>query len=365
MLPSTSLDLSQIAQPLSLPLARVQAVVDLLDSGNTVPFITRYRKDQTGGLDEEQIRAIQDRAAKLRQLADRKQTILRSIEAQGKATPELRELIEAADTMKRLEDLYLPYKPKKQTLATLARSRGLEPLAEEILAGDPACLDLNARAADFVSTDRKLANIGDVLLGVGHILAETFSERADLRGRLRAILEKTGRLVSTCAEPDAKAAEVVEVAQEAASEPSAREATVAEPAAEHAAPPDVDAPVPAADDAAGTASADAATAAPLAAAEIAAPAVRQEKKKGRNKKGKDKPDGKAFRDFFDYAEALSQIPPHRVLAINRGERAKVLRVKIEADVEAMHAVIDELLVPRRASARRLPPRLRPRRAAPA
>jgi uncharacterized protein len=123
MTSSIVLDLGQVAQQLSLSRAQVAAVIDLLDSGNTVPFITRYRKDQTGGLDEEQIRAIQERVVKLRQLADRKQTILRSIEAQGKATPKLTALVLAADTMKRLEDLYLPYTPTKQTLATAARGR--------------------------------------------------------------------------------------------------------------------------------------------------------------------------------------------------------------------------------------------------
>ena len=288
-----SLDLSPVAAELAVPFERAAAVVDLLDSGNTVPFITRYRKDQTGGMDEEQIRAIRDAVLKLRQLADRKQTILRSIEAQGKATPELTALIEAADTMKRLEDLYLPYKPKKQTLATTARSRGLEPLASELLSADAACRDLDARAADFVNPDRQLNNIGDVLLGVGHILAEVASERADLHGRLRSILEATGRLISAQIEPDAKEAPAA-----AAETPSDNDAATALPKAE--APP--------------------------------------------AKKVKDKGDGKAFRDFFDYAEALSKIPPHRVLAINRGERAKILRIKIEADIEAMYRVIDELFV---------------------
>ena len=290
---SIVLDLGQVAQPLSLPLVRVAAVVDLLDSGNTVPFITRYRKDQTGGMDEEQIRAIQERVVKLRQLADRKQTILRSIEAQGKATPALTALILAADTMKRLEDLYLPYKPKKQTLATAARGRGLEPLAEEILASDPACRDLDARAADFVNADKHLKNIGDVLLGVGHILAEIASERADLRGRLRSILEDTGRLLSTRSEPEAR--EIPSAASDQQSAPAAD----AEPAKVEPAPV---------------------------------------------KKSKDKGDGKAFRDFFDYSEPLAKIPPHRVLAINRGERAKILRIKVEADVEAMYTAIEELWV---------------------
>src|SRR4029078_7466177 len=100
--------------------------------------------------------------------------------------------IEAAESIKRLEDLYLPYKPKKQTLATLARERGLEPLAEEILDGAESCANLDARAADFVNPDKGIATAADALLGVGHILAELFSERADFRQRLRKILARQG-----------------------------------------------------------------------------------------------------------------------------------------------------------------------------
>src|SRR5437879_1446357 len=121
------LDLSRIAQDLQIRKVQVESVVRLLDEGNTVPFITRYRKERTGGLNEEVIRAVQSRVEQLRQLADRKQTVLKSIEGQGKLTDELRAAIVAAETPKRLEDFYLPYKPKKRTLATTARERGLEP----------------------------------------------------------------------------------------------------------------------------------------------------------------------------------------------------------------------------------------------
>ncbi|MGC4007215.1 MAG: Tex-like N-terminal domain-containing protein [Pirellulales bacterium] len=130
---TTTIDLAPVAQGLGLALERVENVVRLLDGDNTVPFITRYRKDQTGGLDEVQIRRIEAWVTKLRLLAERKQTILRSIDSQGKLTPELAAAINAADGTKRLEDLYLPYKPKKQSLATLARERQLEPFAKEIL----------------------------------------------------------------------------------------------------------------------------------------------------------------------------------------------------------------------------------------
>ena len=197
MASTVTIDLRQVGRGLDIPLRQIQATVELLDEGNTVPFITRYRKDQTGGLDEEQIREIQGRLTKMRLLADRKQTILRSIESQGKLTEKLAKQILSATTTKRLEDLYLPYKPKKQTLATLARSRGLEPLAREILEAAPACADLDARAADFVNTDRQVPTAADALFGAGHILAEQFSEQAELRQRLREVLQRTGVLVST------------------------------------------------------------------------------------------------------------------------------------------------------------------------
>ena len=130
-------------------------------------------------------------------LAERKQTILRSIEAQGKLTEKLAKQIFSAGTTKRLEDLYLPFKPKKQTLATTARSRGLEPLAREILDADPLAADLDTRAADFVNPDRHVPTAADALLGAGHILAEQFSERADLRQRLREILQRSGKVITS------------------------------------------------------------------------------------------------------------------------------------------------------------------------
>ena len=132
MASTVTIDLRQVARGLDIPLKQVQATVELLDEGNTVPFITRYRKDQTGGLDEEQVRSIQDRLAKMRQLSERKQTILRSIESQNKLTEQLTKQILAAATTKRLEDLYLPFKPKKQTLATTA-----QPRAGRTVAGNP------------------------------------------------------------------------------------------------------------------------------------------------------------------------------------------------------------------------------------
>src|SRR4051794_39951800 len=155
--PGIPLDFSRIAQDLQIRKVQVESVVQLLDEGNTVPFITRYRKERTGGLDEEVIRTIQARVGLLRQLAERKQTILKSIEGQGKLTDELRAAIVAAETPKRLEDLYLPYKPKKRTLATTARERGLEPLALAIWNADPTVANLNEVLPTLVNPEKELA----------------------------------------------------------------------------------------------------------------------------------------------------------------------------------------------------------------
>src|SRR5438046_5707846 len=162
----TTLDFSRIAQDLQIRKVQVESVVQLLDEGNTVPFITRYRKERTGGLDEEVIRTVQARVIQLRQLADRKQTILKSMEAQGKLTEELRAAVLAADNPKRLEDLYLPYKPKKRTLATAAREKGLEPLALAVWNGDPAVANLAEVLPTMVNPEKELNTPDDVLAGV-------------------------------------------------------------------------------------------------------------------------------------------------------------------------------------------------------
>ncbi|HUT11459.1 MAG TPA: Tex-like N-terminal domain-containing protein [Thermoguttaceae bacterium] len=397
---TVTIDLRHVARGLNIPLRQVQPVVELLDEGNTVPFITRYRKDQTGGLDEEQIRQIQTRLAKLRLLAERKQTILRSIEAQDKLTEELAKQILAAGTTKRLEDLYLPYKPKKQTLATLARSRGLEPLAREILEADPLCTDLDARAADYMSIDRPVPTPADALLGAGHILAEQFGENPEVRQRLREILQVSGKLVSTRigGEPkdlagkadrpagsadfpstpgnEEKAEQTPESRPEGASEsppegasdptPAAggKDAGDAEPAGpgetadrpasteaevKKEAQPSVDAAEPEKPSEAAAAG-QAGEAAPKKVKALPKKAADERKqqrlsKKELKKKQAEEKKVKEFHEYFDYREEIKKIPPHRVLRINRGERAKVLRVKVECDVEAMQQAMDELLVP--------------------
>ncbi len=520
-----TINIRHLSRGLGIQLGQVQAVLELLDEGNTVPFITRYRKDQTGGLDEEKIRQIQDRLAKMRLLSERKQTILRSIESQGKLTEELEKRIRSANTAKRLEDLYLPYKPKKQTLAQLARSRGLELLADEIIGCSPNCADLDQRAADFVNPDRGVPTAAEALLGAGHILAERISENVELRQSLRDIVQRTGRIISnrvgsedkspaesapaskpvkptssseppTPSEDASRSAPPQPAAEEkvATSEdptpvahtpktPSAEEKPESTPATEpitetaSSSPepsdsaPSTDAPVsepegaPASDNAtpgteeeqAGsgmgggsevpedeeahssapdTPSAEEApdpavpSEAPPVAPEVVdgeqaipeqpaveqpaveqpaveqpaveQPAVEQadakpvpaegqaepakaqgsegaketaqaapvptpapapsrpaskrrggkrsnaerklERKRQKKQKAEEKKQ-KAFSDYFDYAEDLRKIPPHRVLAINRGERGKVLRVKIDCDQEAMTKVVDDAAVP--------------------
>src|SRR6516164_4255011 len=188
------LDLSRIAQDLQIRKVQVESVVQLLDEGNTVPFITRYRKERTGGLNEEVIRQVQARVGLLRQLAERKQTILKSLDAQGKLTDELQAAILGADTGKRLEDLYLPYKPKKRTLATVARERGLEPLALAVWNQDPAVANLSEVLPTLLNPEKSLNTPEEVLLGVQHILAEQVAETADVRAAVRSVLWETGKL---------------------------------------------------------------------------------------------------------------------------------------------------------------------------
>ncbi len=139
-----------IAAELGLRIDQVTGAVELLDAGNTIPFIARYRKEATGGLDEVQLRQIETRLAYLRNLSERKQAVLASIEEQGKLTPELRSAIEAADTLQKVEDLYLPYRPRRRTRATIARERGLEPLAERMLE-QGAAVDIDRLAGGFLN----------------------------------------------------------------------------------------------------------------------------------------------------------------------------------------------------------------------
>ena len=186
--------LSRIARELGVAPARVNAAVELLDEGATVPFVARYRKEATGGLDDTQLRHLEERLGYLRELENRRGTILASIGEQGKLTPELRAEIDAADTKQRLEDLYLPYKPKRRTKAQIAREAGLGPLAEALLT-DPRLVPEEAALA-YLDAGKGVPDTKAALDGARQILMEQFAEDAGLIEKLRAYLQDRGRVVS-------------------------------------------------------------------------------------------------------------------------------------------------------------------------
>ena len=252
-------DLSRIAQDLQVRKAQVEAVVQLLDSENTVPFITRYRKERTGGLDETQIRRVQSRLTVLRDIASKKQSILRSIANQGKLTDELTANLLAAESLKRLDDLYLPYKAKKKSLAADAKEKGLEPLAIAIWTNDPIAANLAEVLPGIVDPWKQLHDVNDVLTNLKLIIAEMISDSAEVRGSLRAFLWDTAELASTRIE------------------------TVPE--------------------------------------------------------GK----GSEYRDYSKFREAVREMPPHRVLAVNRGERENILRVRIDSNRDQAKGIAVERL----------------------
>ncbi len=184
----------RIADELGVAEAQVLAAVRLLDEGSTVPFIARYRKEVTGGLDDAQLRLLEERLRYLRELEERRAAVLDSIREQGKLTPELEAQIVAADTKARLEDIYLPYKPKRRTKAQIAREAGLEPLADGLLSNPDT--DPQAAAAVFVDPARGVNDAAAALDGARAILVERFAEDADLIGELREKLWSQGRLAA-------------------------------------------------------------------------------------------------------------------------------------------------------------------------
>jgi uncharacterized protein len=184
----------RIADELGVAVRQVSAAVELLDGGATVPFIARYRKEATGTLDDAQLRTLEERLRYLRELDERRDAILKEIQTQGKLTGELEQQIRAADSKARLEDLYLPYKPKRRTKAQIAREAGLEPLAE-LLLGDPT-RDPQQEAANFIDADRGVPDAIAALEGSRAILVERFAEDADLLGELRESMAARGCLTS-------------------------------------------------------------------------------------------------------------------------------------------------------------------------
>jgi uncharacterized protein len=187
--------IERIAEELAVTATRVRAAVRLLDEGASVPFIARYRKEATGGLDDSQLRLLESRLNYLRALDERREAVLNSIRDQGKLTPELERSILAADTKTVLEDLYLPFRPKRRTKAQIAREAGLEPLADSLL-GNP-CLAPASEAARFVDPERGVPDIGAALDGARQILMERFAEDAELIGELREKVWREGVLRSS------------------------------------------------------------------------------------------------------------------------------------------------------------------------
>ncbi|GIK39354.1 MAG: RNA-binding transcriptional accessory protein [Chloroflexota bacterium] len=252
------IDFAQIiAAELGIQRPQAARSIELFDSENTVPFVARYRKEVTGGLDEAQLRTILERLTYLRNLEARKETVLHSIAEQGKLTDELRGRIETADTLQAVEDLYLPYKPKRRTRATIARERGLEPLAQAMLAQELTQGSLAEIAAAYLSDD--VPTVEDALAGASDIIAETVAEDADTRAGVRERTRQEAWLVVSLAD------------------------------------------------------------------------------KTKDERG-------VYETYYDYREKLSAIPPHRLLAINRGEREGILKGKLEGPDEALVQSIQARLV---------------------
>lgn len=185
-----------LANEFSISVEQVNSVLTLLEEGNTIPFIARYRKEVTGGLDDELLRDLNDRLTYLLNLEDRRKTILKSIDEQGKLTPELETQINDAKTMTELEDLYRPYKPKKKTRASIAKEKGLEPLADYLLEQDVSKQSLEEIASTFISEEKKVNTKEDAIAGAQDIIAEMVSDDPDYRRYARFLFETFGKIVT-------------------------------------------------------------------------------------------------------------------------------------------------------------------------
>ncbi|MEE1305985.1 MAG: Tex family protein [Agathobacter sp.] len=248
--------IATIAEELQIKKTQAEAAVKLIDEGNTIPFIARYRKEVTGALNDEVLRNLFDRLNYLRNLEDKKQTVLASIEEQGKLTEELKAQILAAETQVAVDDLYRPYRPKRRTRATIAKEKGLEPLAELIMAQEFSG-SLAEEASRYISEEKEVASAEEAIAGAKDILAEMISDEADYRTRIRELTMKKGMLVTNA--KDAEAESVYEM-------------------------------------------------------------------------------------YYEYSEALEKVAGHRTLAINRGEKEKILTVKIEAPVEDILSYLERQVI---------------------
>ena len=237
---------------------QVEAAVKLIDEGNTIPFISRYRKEATGALNDEVLRNLYERLNYLRNLEDKKNQVLASIEEQGKLTEELKKQILAAQTLVVVEDLYRPYRPKRRTRATIAKEKGLEPLANIILL-QMTDKSLEEEAKAFLSEEKEVKTPQDAIAGAKDIVAESISDEADYRIRIRDMTVKKGRVVSAAKNP--------------------KESSV-------------------------------------------------------------------YEMYYDYEEPIAKVAGHRVLALNRGEKEKILTVKIEAPTEDIIRYLEKQVITR-------------------
>lgn len=245
----------RLAKELGLKLNQVINVIEMLDEGNTVPFIARYRKERTGGLSDEILRKLSERLVYLRNLEERKADISRLINEQGKLTEEISKALEKAETLTEVEDIYRPYKPKKRTRATIAKEKGLGDLADLILSGKFKG-DLLAEASKYINEEKGVNNVDEALLGAQDIIAESISEEAKFRKYIRELTLREGTIESKGASDDTTPYEM----------------------------------------------------------------------------------------YYDYSEEVKNIPPHRILAINRGEKEKVLSVKININEEKVIKYLEDKLL---------------------
>ena len=200
----TSMDINQrLTEELQVKRWQVDAAVKLIDEGNTIPFISRYRKEATGSLNDEQLRKLYERLVYLRNLEEKKEQVLSSIEEQGKLTEELKEQILAAETLVVVEDLYRPYRPKRRTRATIAKEKGLEPLAA-LITLQQTKVALEEEAQKYISEEKDVKTVDDAIAGAKDIIAESISDEADYRSWIRKQTMKKGKLVSTAKDAEAE-----------------------------------------------------------------------------------------------------------------------------------------------------------------
>ena len=193
----------KISEELGIKKGQAEAAVKLIDEGNTIPFIARYRKEVTGSLNDEILRNLYERLIYLRNLEERKETVLNSIEEQGKLTEELKTQILAAETMVAVEDLYRPYKPKRRTRATIAKEKGLEPLANTIML-QMLSTPLEKEAEQYIDPEKNVDTVEEAIAGAKDIIAEVISDEADYRTRIRELTMKKGHIISTAKDPEAE-----------------------------------------------------------------------------------------------------------------------------------------------------------------